>query len=1040
MLFLPVNPDMRFKASNILVYILQKHVAAGTALLLLFFLSFQSSAQRAYFQQRVDYDIAVSLNDSSNMLNGKITMQYRNNSQDTLTFIWMHLWPNAYANGNTALSTQLLESGNTSLYFARKDDLGFIDQLAFTADGQPLDLDYDVNHKDMAKVRLRNPILPGASTEIATPFRVKIPSGKISRMGFIGQSYQLSQWYPKPAVYDREGWHPMTYLDQGEFYSEFGSFKVAITLPENYVVAATGRLQETSERNWLLEKAATTSRLMDFDTTLVYPPSADKLKTITFVQDSIHDFAWFADKRFHVLKNDFTLDNGHKIEAWAFFTNKEAFLWKQSVQYIEQGIRYYSSRIGPYPYDHFTAVDGTIAAGAGMEYPMITVIGFSGDAFALEDVIVHEMGHSWFYGMLASNERKYGWMDEGINSYYELQYVDYRYSGDSAAGKNDVKAGFTVSTLAGSTKITMLEGFRFAYDLSAFDNSDQPVTTPTEEFTYLNYGAVMYTRTALAFEYLEDYLGTSVFDSIMKTYFNTWKFRHPGPGDLREIFTSISQKNLDWFFDGLLNTIEPVNYKIVKAKNTNGNLTLNIRNNGTNAAPFKTVVDSTRFQWHEGFTGRREITISGSMKDQVSLNPGYLEMLKASGSLYRNRTFFPKANRYKIRMFPEIKSSDNTSTLVLLPMVAWNRYNEIMGGAVISNFSLLPSKFEFTVVPLYDFKNNALAGTGSAIYHVRPLQGWFKEINLALNVKQFAYDHIIYSGNGQNADKEVLQYMRLVPELELKFRPENIRSEFQHQISYRNVSLWRDELTYNFDVTDSTYKAAKIETYRNFNQLIYKFRNIRILDPFAGMVLLEQGENYSKLSGEFNYRFSYRKFKKGVDIRFFAGGFLDNGRANTLNNNFRMSGWEGRHDYLYEEYYFGRSDERGFWKQQFYIRDGGFKTPTFVGQSNKWVAALNVDVDLPFPVPISLFGSLGTYEGITTIFSDLDNAMMYEGGVAVKLIRNVVEIYVPLFYSDDIDKTFELNRIDFIEQIRFVLNISKITPYAIRNRYLETFR
>ncbi len=1032
---------MRLKASNILVYIFPKRVAVASGLLLLiFFPNYSARAQQGYFQQRVDYDIAVSLNDSSNMLDGKITIRYRNNSPDTLTFIYMHLWPNAYSDRSSALSRQLLESGNTSLYFARKEDRGFIDQLAFTVDGQRVDMKFDSQHSDIAQIMLREPLLPGKEAEIATPFRVKIPSGKISRMGFIGQSYQVSQWYPKPAVYDRNGWHPMPYLDQGEFYSEFGSFKVAITLPENYVVAATGRLQETTERDWLLEKAIATSQIAVFDTALAYPLSASKLKTITFIQDSIHDFAWFADKRFHVLKKDFTLDDGKIIEAWAFFTNNEPSLWKQSLKYIEQGIRYYSSRIGPYPYDHYTAVDGTISAGGGMEYPMITVIGKSGDAFALEDVIVHELGHSWFYGLLASNERKHGWMDEGINSYYELEYVDIRYNGDSAVGKNDVEGGFTFSTLAGATHITMREGFRFAYKLSAFDNSDQPITTSSEKFTYLNYGSVMYTRTALAFDFLEDYLGTEVFDRAMQTYFNTWKFRHPQPDDFKEIMTSVTQKNLDWFFDGLLNSIEPVRYKIVKSENKNETVTLTIRNNGTIAAPFKVEVDSLHSVWYEGFFGEQEITVRGTMNRGVSLNPGYQEMLKSHGNYYRNRTFFPKAKKYKVRIFPQITPSDHTGSLLLLPMVAWNRYNGIMGGAVVSNFGLLPSRFEYTLVPLYDFKNATFAGTGTAIYHIWPLRGCFKEINLVLNAKRFAYDQFNSFNTTEGSATSVLHYTRFAPELQVKFRSKNLRSKFQHQLSFLNVSLWRDELEYSFDAIDSAYKPNKNDTYRNINQLIYRFTNTRVVDPFAGMVRLEQGNNYSKLSAEFNYRFSYTRFKKGVDIRFFAGGFLDNGRANTLNNNVRMSGWEGRHDYLYEEYYFGRSDVRGLWKQQFLVRDGGFKTPTFVGQSNKWLAALNVDVDLPLPVPVSLFGSLGTYEGITTVFSDLDNAVMYEGGIAVKLFRNVLEIYVPLFYSDDINKTFELNRIEFIEQVRFVFNINKITPYAIRNRYLETIR
>jgi hypothetical protein len=213
--------------------------------------------------------------------------------------------------------------------------------------------------------------------------------------------------------------------------------------------------------------------------------------------------------------------------------------------------------------------------------------------------------------------------------------------------------------------------------------------------------------------------------------------------------------------------------------------------------------------------------------------------------------------------------------------------------------------------------------------------------------------------------------------------------------------------------------------------------NKRKIDPYTGRIRVEQGKNYCKVSGEFKYRFSYARFNKGVDIRLFAGGFIDNGNANERNNNFRMSGWEGMHDYLFDEIYFGRSDDDGFWKQQFVVRDGGFKTPTFLGQSNKWIAALNIDIDIPVPLPIGIFGGLGTYDGIKNVFTDLDNFFMYEGGVSIRPFRDILEIYVPLFYSDDINNTLELNNIKFIEQVRFVFNISKLNPFAIRNRYLE---
>ena len=207
-------------------------------------------SQETYWQQHVDYKINVKLNDISNVLDADLTLTYTNNSPNTLHEIYFHLWPNAYRERSTALTKQMLENGKSSLYFADATDRGYIDLIDFSVDGISAIHIIDKEHIDIAKVVLNKPIQPGKSIIITTPFRVKIPSSSFSRLGHKEQSYQITQWYPKPAVYDHKGWHAMPYLNQGEFYSEFGNFEVNITVPKNYVVAATGNLQNKDELEW----------------------------------------------------------------------------------------------------------------------------------------------------------------------------------------------------------------------------------------------------------------------------------------------------------------------------------------------------------------------------------------------------------------------------------------------------------------------------------------------------------------------------------------------------------------------------------------------------------------------------------------------------------------------------------------------------------------------------------------------------------------------------------------------------------------------
>ena len=171
----------------------------------------------SYWQQKVDHKISVTLDDKNHILRGYQEMRYTNNSPDTLRYIFMHLYPNAYKHDHTAFAKQKVEEGDTKFYYSNKYEKGFIDSLSFTINDLPLSYSKYNNHDDIVFLELLDPLLPGASVKINTPFRVVIPK-TFSRLGHIGQSYQITQWYPKPAVYDNDGWHMMPYLDQGEFF------------------------------------------------------------------------------------------------------------------------------------------------------------------------------------------------------------------------------------------------------------------------------------------------------------------------------------------------------------------------------------------------------------------------------------------------------------------------------------------------------------------------------------------------------------------------------------------------------------------------------------------------------------------------------------------------------------------------------------------------------------------------------------------------------------------------------------------------------
>ncbi len=513
--------------------------------------TFSVFSQTPYWQQRTDFKITVSLNDTANTLKGYEEISYYNNSPDTLSFIWFHVWLNAYKNDRTAFSDQLLENGRTDFYFSDEHKKGYINRLSFKVDNVNALTEDHPQHQDIIKLVLPTALTPGKTIKIETPFHVKLPYN-FSRGGYAGQSYQITQWYPKPAVYDRTGWQEMPYLDQGEFYSNFGKFDVEITVPENYAVAATGDLQNAAEKEWLrnrpfqvidaddLSKGGNAKRA---DALSPIPASSSTTKTLRYVQDNVHDFAWFADKRFSVKYDTMQTASGKIKALYAFVLPANEKWWVNSIEYIKKSILSKNEWLGEYPYNVVTVVDNAALSGGGMEYPTITLVTAGGGEPELERVINHEVGHNWFYGILATNERSFPWMDEGINTFY-----DHRYRREYVSENNRVKlkAGrFIESRVPENIEQPVVESVIKI-------KKDQPIATHSANFSALNYGLIGYIKAGLWMEKLEADLGRELFDKVMKAYYEKWKFRHPQPENFKATAEEISGRDLTDIFN-LLN-------------------------------------------------------------------------------------------------------------------------------------------------------------------------------------------------------------------------------------------------------------------------------------------------------------------------------------------------------------------------------------------------------------------------------------------------------------------------------------------------------
>jgi hypothetical protein len=490
--------------------------------------------QAAPWQQEVAYDMDIHLAADRHQLTGTQRLVYTNNSPDTLRQVFYHLYFNAFQ------PTSMMAERNRHLpdpdrrvvpriFELGPDEIGWYDIRSLSQDGEsvPFDVDDTVMRVDV------RPIPPGASTTFEMTFRAQVPlqtrrSGRDSREGI---DFTMTQWYPKMAAYDDIGWHADPYVGR-EFYAPFGTFDVRLTLPADYVVGATGVLQNPEAVGHGYDRApgaglASASPAPGPDGT---PP--DSL-TWHFRAENVHDFAWTADPDYlHVqhLVSDVP-GRAEPVRLHFLFQPDVAETWAALPEQTAELLRFFSAQYGPYAYPQFTVAQG---GDGGMEYPMFTAITGRRSPRSLLGVTAHEFAHMWFYGMVATNENDFAWMDEGFTSFA------------SHAGSAHVLSEGTAGPVSYAYVRERIATLQL---LGLYERPNKPADWFD---TNLAYGGASYTAGAALADLLGYVIGDAERDAFLREYVARYTFGHPYPADVMSVAQDVSGLQLDWLFEQFL--------------------------------------------------------------------------------------------------------------------------------------------------------------------------------------------------------------------------------------------------------------------------------------------------------------------------------------------------------------------------------------------------------------------------------------------------------------------------------------------------------
>jgi len=996
-------------------------------------------SQQTYFQQEVNYKIDVKLNDVDHSLKAFEQLQYVNNASNSISFIYFHLWPNAYKNNETALAKQLLKLKKTELFFSKEEERGYIDSLDFKVNGKQVKVEYDAQNPDICKLILNEPLRSLDTLNITTPFYVKIPDAKFSRLGHDKQAYYITQWYPKPAVYDADGWHQMPYLDQGEFFSEFGSFDVSITVPKNYVLSATGdREDNEEEENFLNENVIRTLGLMETGrynaSDMAFPASSTQFKTIKFKQYRVHDFAWFADKRYNVLHDQIQLPNTNRtVDTWVYFTNKQFNYWKDALDYVNESTIFYSYLVGDYPYNNVSAVDGVIMAGGGMEYPNITVIGSVGSKMELDITIAHEVGHNWFYGILGSNERDQPGLDEGINSYYEMNYIRAKYPNY----KVGELIGFdSTRKFLGVNKISYWREKELAYLFSAKANLDQPIETHSQDLSNFNYGSIIYCKTAVVFDYLRDYMGDEAFNKAMQFYYENYKFKHPQMKDLVSTLQYFSGNDLSWFSQYLLTGNAKIDYKIKRVKRNKDNSYIIVVKNKT-GTPVPVNIYGYKdkkpigFAWFDGSDSTRHLDFPPSDVDYFKIDGlDLMPDVNRKNNFSRTTGIFRKAKPLQFNFLTKLPDAQKNQ-INYLPIIGYNIYNGFMAGICIHNYSFFEKKVDFSLAPMYGFRSKTFTGYAETNLNFYPKR-IFTKISAGVYAKSFADELFSVQNFATGENDFILNYLKVKPNLNFEFKPRDKTTHMKHVLSMAYNMIYKEELMFVNSSVAATTLYFKVKLNKAITSVNYLFSNKRIIDPLSINTNFQTDGIMAKLGVTYKQTISINS-RSAFQLRIFAGTFLQGTDDQKGPYRFRMSGMNGTQDYLYDANFFGRTEYSGPASNQFVDTDGAFKVWTPLGQSSTYLITANVRSPKLPKTPFRLFADVGTAQKASLN----KQQVLWDAGISATILEDVVEISFPLIYSSDIKETLTLNNVGFFNTIRFTFNIQNVKPKDyIKNNFL----
>ncbi|MBE8728175.1 aminopeptidase [Flavobacterium hungaricum] len=910
----------------------------------------------------------VAVNLELKTLNVKQDIIFVNTSNDSLDSIVLNDWNNAFADKNTPLAKRFSDEFYRGFHLAKAADRGNTTILNLT-DNNFTALEWERTDKnpDFIIVRLNQKLAPNEKINLHLTYISKIPNDKFTHYGFDQKGgMALKNWFLTPARLEDHSFVKYNNFNLDDIANASADYEVEIKIPSQYSIA--------TDLNSISKNVSNA----DFN---IY----------SFTGNNRIDFSLFIEKQ-----NNFRSYNNGRLEVLTDLKNKKIDEFQKAI-IINRVTSFAESFIGKYPYEKITVSQADYDRNPfyGLNQLPSFISPFPDD-FMFEITFLKTFLNNYLKTSLKLDPRKDNWIYDGIQIYVMMRYMEEHHLDKKMLGRlSDMKLFKSYNI----TNLTFNEQYSYYYMLMARKNLDQPLGDPKNTLIKFNEQIASKYRAGLSLSYLDDYLNHNIVPQSIQQFYDLNKTEQTNRVDFEQILTQNSPKNIDWFFNTIIDSRDIIDYRFTGVSRTADSVKFSIKNRTGIYAPipiYGVKKNKVVFkEWIEPKTKDSVYEFDRKNADKIVINydnevPEFNQRnnWKSLKHLSLNRPI--KFN------FAKDLEDPYYNQILYLPTIYYNYYDGITPGVRFSNKTILDKPFTFDVNPAYSIKAGTLSGSSAFSWSEYYRNSLLYNVRYSISQNYFHY-------------APDATYLRLNPMVQFRIREEDFRDNKKQLILLRQVIVNREASDYITDNSKPNYSVFDVR---------YSNTKTELIDHFNLMGDLQFSSGFSKVSGEIEYRHLFENNRK-LNLRFFAGTFI----KNTTNSDYFSFGLDRPTDYLYDYNLFGRSESSGFFSQQYVIAEGGFKSQLQPAFANQWMTTLNASYAVWNWV--ELYGDIGFLKN-----KHQNEFFAYDTGVRLNLVPDYFELYFPVYSNNG----WEIAQPSYKEKVRFIITFSPKTLVTLFTR------